>query len=198
MGFFDSFGGSKQRADIYAANRQANQYLDQGYKQSQGYYDQAGQYIDPYVQSGGKANAMYTDLIGLNGPDAQSTAYDTLTSNPIFQGTLGQESNAVLRNLNARGQSGGGLAQIAGQRVFQQTAGDWLNRFRDAGQSGFQAAGTRAGIATGQGDNAYGYGATKAANRMSLGQSIADTRNAGVNNLIGLLGTGLKAYSTFK
>ena len=108
---------------------------------------------------------------------------------------MGQESNALAKLLNARGASGGGLANIAAQRVFQQSAGNWLDRYRDAGQQGFQATNAQANIRAGQGDAAYGYGATKAGNAINYGNALAETRGIGVNNLLNIVGTGIKGYN---
>lgn len=198
MGFFGDFFGSSARRDIRNSNKKANAALDAGYGQQQGYYNQAAGQFSPYAQQGGAANTFYGNALGLNGADAQAGSIDTLTNNPLFQGQLANDSNALMRSLNARGQSGGGLANIAAQRVFQQTAGDWLNRYRDAGQQGFQAAGQIAGVRMGQGDNAMGYGATKAGNAINYGNAMASARNIGVNNLMGAIGTGIKAYTAFK
>lgn len=198
MGFFGSLTGSDQKKAIRKADKAARSDLEQGYNASQGYYDQAFDMLSPYAEQGEAANNFYYDALGLNGDDARSTAVGTLTSNPLFQGQLGQESNALLRNLNARGMGGGGTAAMAGQRVFQQTAGNWLDRYRDAGQQGFQATGTQAGIRTGQGDNAYGYGATKAGMQVNKGNALAAASTQGINNLIGLGGSLLNGFNAFR
>ena len=105
--------------------------------------------------------------------------------------------NALLRQLNARGQSGGGLANIAAQRVLQQNYGNWLDRYNQAGQQGFQAAGAKSNLLASQGDNAYGFAATKANNALGRANALASTRNVGINNLMRAVGTGLNAYSKF-
>lgn len=197
MGFFSNLTGGKSRSDLRAAQGQANQYLDQGYGQSQGYFDQAAGLYDPYVQSGTKAQDFYNNLLGLNGADARAQSQGVITSDPLFQGGLAQDSNAMLRNLNARGQSGGGLANIAAQRVLQQNYGNWMDRYAQAGGQGLQATNALAGVRTAQGDNAYGYGATKAANAIGMGNAMAQTRNVGINNLMGAVGMGLNAASKF-
>lgn len=196
MGFFSLTGGS-QRSDIRRSTAQANSMIDQGFNESQGYYDQAAGLYDPYTQQGGKAATMYADLLGINGGDARSEAQGVLTSDPLFQGGLAQDSNALLKQLNARGQSGGGLANIAAQRVLQQNYGSWLDRYNQAGQQGFQATNALAGVRATQGDNAYGAAATKAGLALGKGNALASTRNTGINNLMGAIGTGLKAYSSF-
>jgi hypothetical protein len=198
MSFFDSFTGASQRRDMSRANRQANNALAQGYGQQQQRYDQAAGMFDPFVQQGQAANAFYGNALGLGGQEAQGQAINTLTGNPLFQGQLANDSNAVMRQLNARGQSGGGLANVAGQRVFQQTAGNWLDRYRDAGRDGFQATNQQAGVRMNQGDNAMGYGATRAGQSMNYGNALASTRSTAMNNITGLLGTGLQAYNAFR
>lgn len=200
MGFFDAFTGKSQQRDLQRANATANAALDSGYQQSQQRYDQAFDMFSPYAQQGQQGQKAYLDLLGLNGQEAQGSAYGMMTSNPIFQGQLGQESNAMLRAMNARGQGAGGAAAMAGQRVFQQNAGNWLDRYAGLGQQGMQATGQQAGIRTAQGDNAFGYGATKAGNAINFGNAMASSRGIGVNNLLNVLGTGAKvataAYGT--
>lgn len=199
MGFsFGSFSGSAQRKDIRAADAKASGFIDKGYATSDGLYAGAESSFDPYVVAGGKANDAYNALLGLNGDTARDEANTMLTSNPLFQGQLGQESNALLRNLNARGASGGGQAQLAGQRVFQQTAGNWLDRYRDAGRDGFAATGAKAGVTTARGDNAFGYGATKAGQAINYGNALAETRGIGINNLLKVAGTGISAYNALR
>lgn len=195
MGFLGNLTGGDQRADIRKGTKQALGDLATGYDQSQGYYDQASGLFDPYMQQGGKAASMYADLLGINGADARAAAQGVLTSDPLFQGGLAQDSNALLRSLNARGQGAGGLAALAGQRVLQQNYGHWLDRYNQAGQQGFQAAGAKGNVLAAQGDNAYGYGATQANLRMGQANALASTRNVGMNNLLGAIGTGLNAYS---
>jgi len=195
MGFFSSFTGSAQRKDIRNANNQANAALDKGYADSQGYYGQAASAYDPYVEAGSKGQDTYNALLGLNGADARSSAQGMLTSDPLFQGGLAQDSNALLRNLNARGASGGGQAQLAAQRVLQQNYGTYLDRYRDAGQQGFQATGAQSNVRAAQGDNAYGYGATKAGQAINYGNAMASSRNIGLNNLLGVVGTGISGYN---
>lgn len=198
MGFFDSFTGKTARKDLQRGNAQANAALDQGYGQSQGYYDQAAGLYDPYVQQGSKANEFYYNALGLNGTDARDQAQGTITSDPLWSGKLAQDSNAALKYLNARGEAGGGLAALAGERVLYQNYGNALDRYRDAGSQGLTATNALANVRTGQGDNAYGYGATKAGNAINYGNAMAQSRNIGVNNLFNALGTGLKAYNTFR
>ena len=197
MGFFSDFTGASARSDINKANKNANAALDQGYNTSQGYYDKAAGSFDPYVSSGTAGQKMYGDLLGLNGTDARSSAQGIITSDPLWSGKLGEDTNAVLKNLNARGMGASGTAALAGQRVLLQNYNDVLDRYQGMGQTGLSATGQRAGVLTGQGDNAYGFGATKANQALQYGNAMAGTRNTGLNNVLAVLGTGAKAYGAY-
>jgi hypothetical protein len=196
MGF--DFFGNKARKDMSRANAQATAALSEGYGQQTAAYDQAFDMFSPYAQQGQKANDFYTNALGLGGQEAQGQAIGTLTSNPLFQGQLGQESNALSRQLNARGMGAGGTAAMAGQRVFQQTAGNWLDRYRDAGRQGFEATNQQGNIRMGQGDNAMGYGATRAGQAVNYGNALSQTRNAGLNNLLNVAGTVISGANAMR
>lgn len=197
MGFFSDFTGASARSDINKANKNANAALDQGYNTSQGYYDKAASSFDPYVSSGTAGQKMYGDLLGLNGTDARSSAQGIITSDPLWSGKLGEDTNAVLKNLNARGMGASGTAALAGQRVLLQNYNDVLDRYQGMGQTGLSATGQQAGVRTAQGQNAFDYGATKAGNAINFGNAMAGTRNAGLNNVLAVLGTGAKAYGAY-
>lgn len=107
----------------------------------------------------------------------------------------GQKSNALLRNLNARGASGGGMAALAGARVGQEGYNAWLDRLTGRGTSGQAAAGTVSTIKAGQGDLNFGYGSTKAGNEINYGNAQAANRGILGNNLLNLAGTAAKAFA---
>jgi hypothetical protein len=195
MSFFGSFTGSDQRNDISNANKTANAALDSGYNASQGYYNQAADAYNPFVKTGTDANTFYGNALGLNGDAARTAAQGTITSDPLFSGKFALDSNNVLKSMNARGLNGSGAAALAGQRVLTEDYGNVLDRYANLGQQGLQATGAQAGVRTAQGDNAYGYGATKAANAVSYGNAMANTENMGLNNLLGVLGTGISGYN---
>lgn len=198
MGFFDAFTGAAQKKQLTAANKQANQYLDNGYNQSVDYYNQAYGGLDQYAQDGAAGQKMYMDLLGINGADARAAAQGIITSDPQWSGKFAADSNAVLRNMNARGAGAGGAAALAGQRVLSQNYDNALSKYAGLGQQGAQMAGMQSQIRMGQGDNAYGYGATKAGNAMNYGNAMAQASGIGVNNLMNLIGTGVKAWAGMK
>lgn len=195
MGLLGSFLGKDQQKDLQRAKAASDAALQQGYDSAHGDYTTAEGYYSPYAESGTKANTFYSDALGLNGDAARGTAINTLTSNPLFQGQLGQDSNAMARILNAQGASGGGKAQLAAQRVFQQNAGNWLDRYANQGAQGLQATNAMAGLRAQRGDLSYGYGATKAGNEINMGNAMAASRNIGINNIMGLGGLALNAVT---
>jgi hypothetical protein len=203
MGLIGSFFGSDQRKDLERAKAQSDADLQQGYNQAHGDYSQAENYFSPYAQLGQQGmedQNFYRSALGLNGDPARTQATNTIASNPLFQGQLGQESNAVSRMLNAQG-SGAGKEALAAQRVFQQNAGNWLDRYRGIGEQGvnqgMQATNQMAGYRAQRGDLAYGYGASKAGNAINFGNAMASNRNTGVNNLMGLAGTVVSGINAF-
>lgn len=195
MGWLDAFTGKAQQKQLTAANTQANQYLDNGYNQSVNYYNQAYDNLSPYAQQGAQGQKTYMDLLGLNGDEARGAAQGMITSDPMWSGKFAADSNAMLRHMNARGAGAGGAAAIAGQRVLTQNYDNALSRYANLGQQGLQTAGMQSQIRMGQGDNAYGYGATKAGNAINYGNAMAQAKGIGVNNLMGLIGTGVKAWA---
>jgi hypothetical protein len=197
MSFFSDFTGSSARGDINRAYSTANNALQKGFNASQGFYDQAAGSFDPYAATGGAANKAYGDLLGLNGEDARTAAQGVITSDPLWSGKFADDTNNVLKNMNARGMGASGAAALAGQRVLTQDYGNVLDRYANLGAQGLQATGARAGVLTGQGDNAYGFGATQAANAINKGSAIAGTRNTGLNNVLAILGTGAKGVAAF-
>lgn len=195
MGFFDSFFGKDQEEDIKRAKKKSDKALDSGYQGANSYYDQGYDQLNPYAQQGTQANSLYGQAIGLGTDEERAAAQMRYFTDPAFQSVLGQQSNALLRNLNARGQSGGGKAMMAAGRLGTENYNNWLNRLQQQGQQGGQFASQQSNIRLGQGDLRYGYGATKAGNEINYGNAMAANRNTGINNLLNLGGTVAKGVS---
>lgn len=194
MGFFKSFLGIDQANDLKTGYRKATDNLNQGFAKQDKKFNQAYGVVDPFITSGRKANTAYDDMLGINGVDAQRNAYGMITSNPLYQNTLDQQNNAMLRYQNSRGNSGGAL-DLAAARVFQQNMGNWMDRYRDQGRQGLTAANLGADIRMQQGDNYAGAGATRANLDQGYYGAKAANRNTGVNNLMNLAGTVISGMS---
>jgi len=132
-----------------------------------GYTDKAAGYLDPYLTAGQGANALYSDALGLNGALAQRNFGDNYAaSDPFRQQNADFASEALMRQLNARGMSGGGYAaQAVARENLRRGSEDYqnyLSRLQGAAQSGQSAASGIAGIYADTGKTQagmdYGYG----------------------------------------
>jgi hypothetical protein len=199
MGLIGSFFGRDQKKDLQAARAESDAALSQGYNQAQADYTAAEGYYQPYAdvgQGGIEDQNFYSDVLHNRGD-----AVGKFSSNPLFSGELGSNFMAAQRAGNAQGW-GAGKEALAGQRVFSQTAGNWLDRFRDSGQqrvnTGLTATNQMANLRSARGDNAYGYGASKAGNAIQYGNAMAANRSTGLNNLMGLASTAISGINAFR
>ena len=189
MGFFSDFFGGSQRRDLRRSKRASDAALSQGYEDAQSGYDQAFDMLSPYAERGKQGFDTYSQALGLGTPDQRDVAQSLYFDDPAFQRVTEDRSNRLLRQMNARGGAYTGKAALAGARVGVEGYNDWLNRMAGLGQQGAQFTGQQAAIRTGQGDLAYGYGATRAGNEVSFGNAMAQSRSTGINNLLSLGGT---------
>ncbi len=198
MGFLSDFFGGSARKDLRRAKAASNAELDAGYNEASGLYDQAGAMYDPYVAEGRTGSATYSQAIGLGTPEEQAAAQQRYFNDPAMLAVLGQQSNALLRKYNAGGSgTGGGRLALAGTRVGLENYGNWLDRVKGVGDQGLTATGAKSNVLLGKGDMRFGLGATKAGSEINFGNAMAQSRSIGINNLLGVLGAGAKAYSAF-
>lgn len=181
MGFFGSLLGKDQKNQARKTAKQSRADLAAGYGKAQ-------PILSEMAETGGEDDAFYRDLLGLNGPEARARSQQVITSDPQFTGELASGQNAMLRYMNARGASGGGAAALAGQRVLNEKYGNWMDRYRARSFEGQQAKTNLANLE-------YGYGATKAGQTVQSGNAMVQAMNSGVNNVLGLVGLGVDAYS---
>lgn len=235
-------GEAQARGELNTGFDQAGNYLSQAGQGVDAAYQDAGNalnagegkslgYLDPYIQSGGRANALYGNALGLNGLDAQQQfSSNYAASDPFRAQNADFATEALMKALNARGLSGSGYAgeAVARQSLMRgsEDYNNYLNRLsgvRDSGQSAATNAASvsgnfaqqRAGLATdrlatknslltAQADNAtnrgnalsnltYGNAQQMAGQRIGLGNALAESKSAGINNLLGLGSMALKA-----
>jgi hypothetical protein len=198
VGFFGSFFGDDQREDLAQANKKATGHLKTGYADQKAQYGQAVQTLDPYAQGGQAGFQAYTNALGLNGAGAQQQVQQGYFNDPGMMGMEDLAQNRLLRSLNARGVSDSGQQRLASARVQQENYGSYLNRLMGLGQQGQQVAGAQSGLQAQMGDNAMGYGATRAGQAINQGNAMAQSRGIGMNNVLGVLGAGAQAYGGFK
>lgn len=94
-------GDAQMQADMMAIAEQRRQF------------DEMQKLLKPYVDIGPKALTGQTDLLGMNGNEAQQAAIDQLKSGSMFNELNLQGQNAILQNASATGGLRGGNTQAA-------------------------------------------------------------------------------------
>lgn len=139
-------GAEAQRAAWLAAQL-GNQQYSGGENRALGQY--GTNYYDPYTQTGGAANSMYANALGLNGPGGNTAATGAFQVGPGYNFALNQGIQALDRSAAGRGMFGSGNAAMAlndyGQGMANQEYGNWLSRLSGLGAQGLQAAGGQTG-----------------------------------------------------
>lgn len=203
MGFFSDLFGSSQRndyaqaaaqmqSDIAGANKKAMSTLDTG-------LTKASEFYQPFRQQGLAGFNQYADAVGVNGAEGYNRAFQNFNADPFAAGAQDASNNALgrmFRQYNARGMGDSGAARLATSRAaseqYNQRVSDYRNRLMGLGQQGYDAsnvlgnltygnAGQKASIQAGQGQQ-------MAQITGNLANATAQSRTAGVNNVLGLVG----------
>jgi hypothetical protein len=205
MGFFSSFTGQAQASTLKKGYNDSTKMLREGYETGrgdiEGYYGKAQGYLDPYMESGGKTNALLADALGVNGPEAQARYMASFQQDPGYQAQFNSGINALDRSATARGGLYSGAAMKGvnefGQQFQRQAFNDRINALSGFNAQGQQASGAAAGLASqtgGQlGNMAFGFGQQNAANRINYANAKAGTQGMGWQNALNLAGTAVKA-----
>lgn len=208
MGFLDTLlgkTGKKVAKETLAYNQdQANQGYDASKNYlSQGYSSATGR-IDPYSAQGRQAGTTYTNMLGLNGADAQRSATSAYQgSNPYLAATMDQQTKALDRRAAATGQLGSGMNALAKARVVDETANrdyqDYMAKLQGLMAQGYTADQALAALDSGYASGQIGIeGQLRnqligSQNQYAKDYTAADT--AGVQNVLGLVGTGMNFFT---
>lgn len=189
MSFWDDLTGksaaetSRQAAaDTYAKQTAAGQQYASDTRSI------ADQYYQPYINTGNQAQSLISDLLGINGPEAQARAYQNYQSSPGQQWLVDQGTQAIDRSAASKGslRSGSVLKELMGygQGMAQQDFGNYYNRLAGVGNQGFGASQGAANLvgqgAAGQFNANYGSAGT-------VGQGMvagAQAQQTGLGNLL--------------
>ena len=219
MSFFGNLTGSSQRKAVNNAANQARDSINTGYgqargeigqanTQAQGYLGQArtdlGQgygyatqgveqaqgYLNPYGQQGTNALSMYSDALGMNGAGAQQQFMGNYAgADPYRAYNEDRTTNAMARNMNARGMANSGVAATAAARENLRRGSEdyqtYLTRLQGMVGMGQQAAGSQANLSSQLGQYGMQYGQGLAG---VSGQQGATASNQG--QLLANLSTG--------
>jgi hypothetical protein len=159
-----AIGGSLLQADAAkSAASKANAAQQQALDQARGDFA-------PWRTTGGAANTATSDLLGLNGPDAATTAFGNYTTSPGYQFQLDQGLRAVDAGAAAKGMLRSG-ATLKAEQAFGAGLADtdftsYYNRLFDLSKLGENAA---AGSATASQTTGQGIAQTD----LSLGSALA-------------------------
>lgn len=207
MSFFNDFFGKTQQRDLTSGFNQSNATINEYGDKSRDAYaagaTEAKGYYQPWAESGRRGQTAYEDSLGLNGAQGGQNALMMYQNgrNPYLDYEQDMAQRGLDRAANARGMSRSGVSQLAAARARQglgyQDYQGWQNRLMGVGQQGFQADQARAGIAQQAGqyaaDSYAGQGQQLAGNAINYSNALAQSRNTGINNLLGVAGLGLKA-----
>lgn len=180
MSFLDSLFG------INKAKAAASNAATQNRAESQNALGYAENLLNPYVQGGQQGYNLLNNFNGVNGPQAQQTAYDNYVAGPDVQARLNTGIRAIDNSYagrNAGTLSGGLLKSITkyGTDVATQDMNNYLNRLQSGTALGQNAANTLTGA------RYNSAGLTTNANTTE-GNAIANASLAGGNILSNILG----------
>ncbi len=109
--------------------------------------------LDPYSESGQRAQKMLDDLAGTNGPEAQQAAYQAYNASPEVQVYLDEMREQQTRAAAATGQLGGGNMQTAlareAARIHQKGFQDYRAGLETTAAGGLMAGRDIADITSG-------------------------------------------------
>ena len=112
-------------------------------------FDITQESLRPAIEAGNQARTQQSDLLGLNGNDAQSTAFNSISESPAQQFLRKRAQKNLLQNAAAIGGVGGGDVRSA---LVEQGAGfalqDTENQFSRLNQ--LSAPGTQTAVQVGQ------------------------------------------------
>lgn len=170
-------GYGQARGDITAGYDAADAATREALGQSLGYVDAgastATAALDPYVQSGRRAQGLYDTALGLGDGGAAGAAefYDNYAANDPYRAFNEEMANkSIMAAMNARGMGGSGRESLAVSRASlergSQDLQTYLSRLERAGGQGLQAANASGQVATQAGNTKAGL-TTQAGNNLA-------------------------------
>lgn len=185
VGAVASIGGAILSSDAIsssaenAANAQtaAN---DKAIAQQQAQYQQTRSDLMPYQTAGKQALSSQSDLLGLNGTEAQQAAIAAQKSSPLYQSLFDNGQNTLLANASATGGLRGGNTQSSLANFGRDTlAGVIQNQLSNL--SGLSEQGQNAAAQTGNFGASAANSATQLLNNTGAAQANAAYTTGGSN-----------------
>jgi hypothetical protein len=202
MGFFSdlagAFTGSTARKDIKKGKAEANAELTAGEGKGLGYYEEGVTSLDPYAEGGLEGQEAYLASLGLRGDEARAGVQKTYFDDPVQNALMDRIQRGNNRSFGAVGMGNSGKATQSLTNALLQKWGEYQDRLKGVGEGGLGATTAQAGLRSGMGDLAFGASQQRAGVDIGAANASAASRAAPVNNLLGLLGIGQKAYTAYK
>ena len=202
---FDFFGKGA-RKDLKKASAQAAAQYEGGLSKftdtTKDFLGQSLGFFEPYSGAGLGAQNLYSNYLGVNGPEARQGFFDDLQFGPEFDAANEYGIRALDRSAAARGglYSGAQLENLYdfGMTNFGNFLNPYVDRLERASGQGLNIAGAQSGLTSQAGqdiaDAQFGTSQLLANNSINTGNALAANRQTGMNNLLGLLGVGAKLY----
>lgn len=157
-----TYGLNPAMGTLGQAGLDATARIDQTQQMVGDIYKEGISYLDPYMQSGSKANDLQAALSGALGPEAQAQAFANYQTSPGVEFAQKEAERALLRNASATGGLGGGnvlrdLTQLAAG-TFMQDYNNHFNQIGSVADRGYGSATTGAGLQGQQGQVQAGLG----------------------------------------
>lgn len=188
--------------------------LDKALSGALGEYDAASGALKPYSEAGTSALSRLMAGMGLSGGDARDEFIQGFKTSPGYEFAMDEGVGALDRSAAARGSlysgaQGKALTQF-GQGLANQEYGSYLDRLKDLVSGGQSAAAGQANIGGQRATSILGTGADRANVRLGglnavsnavteQGQAqaggvigAANAKAQGMNNLLSLIGGGVK------
>ncbi len=177
MGLFSFVGGLIGAGKAKKASKKAEaaqlEYLNKAIGEQQRQFDVTRQDYAPYLQSGLGGLTALSDLIGINGADAQSAGLVNVQNSPMLASVIRNGEEALLANASATGGLRGGNIQ-RGLADFRSDAfADQLN------QQIARLAGL-AGLGQGATDSVSAFGANASNNISNMYGQQGQVRAGGL------------------
>lgn len=135
------------------------------------YYGEAVTGYQPWIDTGKKAENVISDLMGLNGADAQAKAYENYKADPSYRTMVDTANQALTRSaLSGSNIFSGNFATAVtklNQDMATQGYGNYYNRLSGLSQQGLSATGDVARLKAGE-------GSTLASAELGLGSGLAE------------------------
>lgn len=167
-------------------------------------FDAIQKLLAPYNEAGTKGLSAQQDLLGINGAEKQTAAYNSIANSPAMAAYAQQGENALLQNASATGGLRGGNTQGALAQYRPQLLNQLINQ-QYANLGGMTSIGQNAAAQTGNagmasstniGNLLQNSGSANAAAAMAQGQASANQWGA-IGNIFGQLGGAFAGSKLF-